>query len=325
MARFIKTKKRRDFEITGVKTPRKLTERPQSPYFHSLMNKVVTLNFPQDGSFNAGLVKFPGKEEYICVYRPSEHRFIASILNKNLSIKPNSYFKFDIGNCADPRLIWTADNRLLMIYSSTSEVGFHRECIRGMVIMDLNKSSEFLNNKPFLVSPPDLEGRQKNWMPFSYDGKIYLIASICPHIIYELDDKTFKSKKLYETSWLNPWMFKEFLRGNTNAVQLEDGNYLGTFHTATWHEKTCYYDNGCYLFEGKPPFKVLKCSNRTYLKAEDAIHPHFRKGSIIRCPFPVGMVRNNNQILISYGDNDSIVKIMETTVQDMMNLMLDVY
>jgi predicted GH43/DUF377 family glycosyl hydrolase len=120
-------------------------------------------------------------------------------------------------------------------------------------------------------------------------------------------------------------MYKEFLRGNTNIVQLNDGNFLGTFHTAVWFNQRCFYDNGAYLFEGKPPFKVLKCANRTYLKAEDATEPHFRKGDILVCNFPVGLVKQDDKLLISYGDNDSVVKIMETTVSKMLNLMLDVY
>ena len=80
-----------------------------------------------------------------------------------------------------------------------------------------------------------------------------------------------------------------------------------------------------YIFEGKPPFKVLKCSNKTYLPAEDAIEPHFRKANSILCPFPVGMVVKKNKVIISYGDNDSCVKILETNLEDLNKLMLEVY
>ena len=161
-------------------------------------------------------------------------------------------------------------------------------------------------------------------MPFVHNNKIYLIASVCPHVIYELNGT--ETKKVFESNWMNPWIFPNlFLRGNTNPIQLDDGNYLGTFHTALWYGKTCYYDNGCYLFSGKEPFKVLKCSNQTYLPAEGAIEPHYRNAGKILCTFPVGMIKENNNILISYGDNDSVVKIMKTTVDDMLKIMLDVY
>ena len=216
-----------------------------------------------------------------------------------------------------------------MVYSSTTKTGLNFECIRGCIIMDLNVSPKFIDAEPFRISPENITTRQKNWMPFIHEGKIYLIASVCPHVIYEMEvdqNNQIACEQKYETSWITPWLFpKEFHRGNTNPVQLDDGNFLGTFHTAKWYGSKCYYDNGCYLFEGKPPFKVLKCSNQTYLPAEGAVERHFRNGGRIKCTFPVGMVKENEKILISYGDNDSIVKIMETTVTDMCKLMLEVY
>ena len=303
----------------------KVVKRPPNTFLTSLATDVTKIKLPERGSFNAGLVKFPNKNEYIMVYRPDEYRFIACVLNEDLNVI-SKYSSFQITNCADPRVIWTPDNKLLMVYSSVDE-SISRECIRGCIIMDLNVSEEFIdNNKPFRISPPSNE-RHKNWMPFVHEEKIYLIASVCPHVIYELklDLPNCVCIKVAETKWINPWMFKEFLRGNTNPVRLDDGNYLSTFHTATWHEGRCFYDNGAYIFEGKLPFRVLKCANCTYLKAEDATEPHFRKVHLIVCTFPVGMVKEDEKLLISYGDNDSCVKIMKTTVEEMKNLMLDVY
>lgn len=318
----LKRKNRTGGVITSI-APRPLNKFLTS----SLADKVTRIELPQKGSFNPGFTKMPDSDDYIMVYRPSEYSFIGCILDKNLKVKKKSYFPFSMTNCADPRLTWLPDKRLLMSYSSTSEVGLKYECIRGSIIMDLNEGTEFIDGKPFRISSSEITTRQKNWMPFINEDKLYMIASVCPHIIYEvkIGDNTASSTQKFENKWYNPWMFNEFLRGNTNVVQLDDGTYLGTFHTASWHGSTCYYDNGCYLFEGKAPFKVLKCSNRTYLSAEDAVEPHVRKKNLIKCTFPVGMVKEDNRLLISYGDNDSVVKIMETTVEDMLGLMLEVY
>jgi len=303
--------------------------RPNQKYLTSLLEDPILIDLPELGSFNAGIVSFPGRDEYIMVYRPDEYSFIACILNKEFEVKKNSYFKFSITNCADPRIIWTPDKKLLMIYSSTDEVGLRYECIRGAIIMDLAISDEFINAKPFRVSPKELTDRQKNWTPFVYKNKIYLVASICPHVIYELillDNNDVHCEKRFETEWLNPWFYQEFLRGNTNPVLMADGNFLGTFHTAVKLGKSMhYYDNGCYVFEGKPPFRVLKCANQTYLPAEAATERHFRKRELIKVDFPVGMIIEGERLLISYGDNDSIVKIMETTVEKMLALTVDVY
>jgi predicted GH43/DUF377 family glycosyl hydrolase len=302
-------------------------DRPPNKYLTSLANDIVRMKFPERGNFNAGLVKMPDGSGYVCVYRPDEYAFVACTLDNDLQVDAKSYVDLGITNCADPRLIWTPDQKLLMIYSSTEEVGIRNECIRGAFIMDLNVSNEFLQAEPFRVSPRNLKERQKNWMPFIHEGVIHLVGSVCPHQIWTLEFNKGEPvcQKKHETTWDHPWMFQEFLRGNTNVIQLDDGNYLGTFHTATWYDKRCFYDNGAYIFEGKPPFQVIKCANRSYLRAEDAVEPHFRKKDLIVCTFPVGLVREEDKLLISYGDNDSVTKIMRTTLDEMLDLMVDIY
>lgn len=304
----------------------KMTPRPDYKYLTNLATNVTRIVMPEKGAFNPGLVKIPNSNDFIMVYRPDEYGFIGCVLDSKFEVYSDSYFRFNITNCADPRIIWTPEGKLLMIYSSTTGTGLNYECIRGAIIMDLNEGISFKQPVPFRVSPESLTARQKNWMPFIHDGELLLVASICPHIIYKFDLNTLKCEKLSEYSWISPWFYsKEFLRGNTNPVLLKNGNYLGTFHTAVWNNKRCYYDNGCYVFEGKYPFKVIKCANKTYLPAEGAIEPHFRNGKTIVCTFPVGMVREENKLFISYGDNDSVVKIMETSVDEMLSLTLDIY
>jgi predicted GH43/DUF377 family glycosyl hydrolase len=283
--------------------------------------RIIRLPFPS-GSFNAGLVELPGTDRFICVYRPDEMSFTACFLDSNLNLIPGTQFSLGINNCADPRLVWIND-KLLMIYSSI-DLGTKIEAIGGGVIMDLVKSTDFIRPTVFRVSPPG-DVRQKNWMPFITDGRIYLIASVKPHIIYELSMADLSCRKVYETPWLSPWFSTEFMRGNTNPVQLADGNWLGTFHTVQRVGDMYYYDNGCYVFEGVAPFRVLRCSNRSYFKAEDAVEPHYRKAGLITVNFPVGMVRLENRLLISYGDNDSAVKILDTTVSEMLATTLAVY
>ena len=78
------------------------------------------------------------------------------------------------------------------------------------------------------------------------------------------------------------------------------------------------------LFRSKPPFKPLFAGSKTYLRAEAAKEPHFRKEELIVCVFPIGMVKKDDKILISYGDNDSCVKILETTLEEIKKTMLEV-
>lgn len=296
-------------------------KRPPTHLLTSTAVRTTRLDLPH-GCFNAGLVAIPGTTDYVSVYRPDEHTFTACVLNEKFEIRERT--PLGITNCADPRLIWVGD-KLLMVYSSYDTGSFKNECIRGAVIAwmsggDLN----FKKLQSFRISMPG-EVRQKNWTPFVVDGKIYLTASIKPHLVYELPEIGRFAQPCSESEWEAPWFNTEFFRGNTNPVRLDDGNYLGTFHTVVKDGPMHYYDNGCYVFEATPPFKVVRCGTKTFLPAEAAVEPHFRKAGKIKVCFPVGMVREGNRVLVSYGDNDSSVKIMETTVADMLGTTVEVY
>lgn len=309
--------------------PEVFVPRPDPALLTSLLQSPTRLPFPA-GAFNAGLIAFD--DRYICVYRSSEVEFTGCVLDKDLDIEPGSY-RFQLSNCADPRLVWTPDNRLLVIYSSVDE-GMSHEFIAASILMDRNESDRFIDTLPIRLSPKGSGGRQKNWMPFICDGAVYVIASVCPHVVYRLKttaDASFELGQRYETNFSPPWFNRHQLRGNTTAIALDDGTYLGTFHTAMFqppllpmHRRSVFYDNGCYVFEGQPPFKVLRCANRTYLPAESAVEPPFRKAGEIQVNFPVGAVREGDEILISYGDNDSCVKIMRTTVAALLDTTLEV-
>jgi predicted GH43/DUF377 family glycosyl hydrolase len=297
--------------------------RPDKDFLTTVNAKFIKIDIPEKGSFNAGLVELDD-DHYVCVYRPNELKFVGCILDKNYKVVEKSYHKFNINKCADPRLIWTKDNQLLMIYSYIENDKYETEYMRGTVIMDNRSSGKFVEGTSFRISPAHMNSRQKNWMPFDYKGRIHVISSVCPHEVYEIDNN-FNCKKVFETSWASPWKIQAHLRGNTNAVRLDDGNYLGTFHTAMINRQKHHYDNGVYLFSGEPPFKVLKCANRTYLPADAACEMPFRKANEIACIFPIGMVRKKDKIIISYGDNDSAVKIAEYKLQDLLNTMVSVH
>jgi predicted GH43/DUF377 family glycosyl hydrolase len=300
----------------------KNNKRLNARFFTRVNGKFHRIKLKENGSFNGAIAQCDGNK-IVCVFRSDEQRFVACYLDQNYNVIKDSYYDLDMKNCADPRILWNEKDQLILFYASIDEVGFEKEHIRGCVIMDNRNNGNFVNSSSFRVSPHELEGRQKNWMPFNYNDKIYLIASVCPHIIYELQDGE-NCNKICHTEWKSPWLIKEPLRGNTNAVLLPDGNYLATFHTSVHHNNIRHYDNGCYLFSGKPPFNVLKCANRTYLPAEAACEKHFRRENEIVCNFPLGMIYEKNKVIISYGDNDSSVKIAEYGLQDLLNTMVSV-
>ena len=315
-------------------------KRPPAGVLTSLLqpDRVKRLELPH-GCFNAGLINDPLTGGYICVYRPDERSFSLCLLTGDLQIVPGSHRPLGITNCADPRLAWWG-HRLLMVYSSHDTGTYKNECIRAAVLAEYAQgpgaSMKWLPVEPFRVSMPG-EARQKNWTPFVGAGnRLFLVASIRPHTIYELKEPGCFAHPFCETEWDSPWFHDEFFRGNTPPVYLQghgmsdsglrDGAFLGTFHTVQkTTQKLHHYDNGCYVFSAKPPFRVLRCARRTYLPAEAATEPHFRKAGLIQVCFPVGMVERDGKLLISYGDNDSSVKIMETTVKEMLTTTVELY
>lgn len=311
--------------IRRIKTP--TFRRPATPLLTSLIgdNNVTRLDLPH-GCFNAGLTPIPNEPGYICVYRPDEASFSAVLLDRHLKPEPGLHRPLGITNCADPRLVWIG-NELLMVYSSRDTGTYKTECIRGAVIGRAAPNFRFIKAQPFRISLPSGE-RQKNWMPFVLNNTVYLISSIKPHFVYELSANGCFATPRCEYEWESPWFSSEFLRGNTNALQLDDDTFLATFHTVIKNDRMHYYDNGCYTFEAKPPFRVLRCGVRTFLPAEAATEPHFRKSGQIKVCFPVGLVKKHddpNRVLISYGDNDSSVKILDTTVAEMLATTVELY
>lgn len=319
---------RRIYRKSGLirRNPEKDVPRPAAEYLTNEIANTTRINLPH-GCFNAGLAAGQDPSKLIMVFRPDEYAFSVCRLYRNDFQLAGPAITLGITNCADPRLIWMPDGRLMVIYSSfDNDPKDPVECMRGAYVFDpaVHETSFISPVVPFRISPPGLP-RQKNWMPFLFEGELYLVASVRPHIIYKWEGPDKPATQVHETSWLSPWFLQEFKRGNTNIIQMPDGNYLGTFHTVQLNHQMHYYDNGCYVFEGKPPFRVLRCSRRCYLPAEAAIEPHFRKEGRITVCFPVGMVAEDNKLLISYGDNDSSVKIAETTIERMLSTTLPVY
>jgi len=309
-----------------------LQKRSDKPYLHSIKGKKTKLELSEKGSYNGSILNI--EEKILCVYRENNIELAACFLNKDYKVTHNYFYKLKLQHIAmDPRLIITPDNKVLLSYTKIPfDNRKEREVTAANIIMDLNVSkNNFFINKEITVTPPNLSGHQKNWVPFVYDGGTFFVANVCPHEVYEIDVTGKKESVLkYRTEWKHTWFNYKQLRGSTNPVLLTDGNYLSTFHTVDSvvyigekHYYDQYYDNGFYIFEGRPPFKPIFCAIKTYLRAEDASEPwNFRRKDKILCTFPVGMTIDKEKICISYGDNDSCVKILETNLKNAYETMV---
>jgi len=261
-------------------------------------------------AFNPSVINFG--EKYICAFRSQEFKCTACILDKNFIVDETSFFTFNLDPCVDSRLLWALNGDLLAFYASPVP-DMYKEHIRASVIMKKD-SGKFSNNEHFRVSPQN-DPRHKNWCPFISNGKMYITDTVKPHKVYEVEFGKAVANPII-SNWTSKW-YKPLLekRGSTNAVNLGNGMCLGTFHTIDGK----YYDNGLYLFEDKPPFKVLQCSSQPFLKAEDST-PCTRWQYTI-CAFPMSMIKKGENIIISYGENDNACKIFKIALSDMLDIL----
>lgn len=165
----------------------------ESLFLTTIPSKIIKLDFPQAGSFNAGILDLGNK--ILCVYRPNEYEFIACFLNYEYKVIDDFYYKFKMHGVTDPRIIRTPDNKVLMSYSMKFD-NCNTESIAGTIIMDLSKSdTEIFEDKTIRISPKEIVSRQKIGC-LLFMKKLYFIANIHPHEIYEVHTESIiKSQK----------------------------------------------------------------------------------------------------------------------------------
>ena len=64
----------------------------ESTFLTTIKSKIIRIDFPQAGSFNAGILDLGNK--ILCVYRSNEYEFIACFLNYEYKVIDDFYYKF---------------------------------------------------------------------------------------------------------------------------------------------------------------------------------------------------------------------------------------
>jgi hypothetical protein len=289
---------------------------PPSPVIKENRSNIIKLELPQKSAFNPSMVPFDNG--YLVAYRYGDgHLVDVCRIDKDFKVVGPA-INLKLPNPTDPRLFWAPGGEELLCFYSTG-AGGNNEYIKVAKIVDLSESREIRVYNDLRVSPTSLKDRQKNWNPFIHDDKIYLIGQINPHEIWKMyrHNEKVEVRLVSSTDWESLWMIdSNSFRGNTNAVEVDEG-MLCTFHSTEWVKNKVYYDNGVYLFDKNPPFKVLGCAIIPYLRAEDAITKHARSAHIV-CTFPCSIIKDGDRVLVIYGCNDSASWVLDTTVDELM-------
>jgi hypothetical protein len=273
---------------------------------------VTTLALPEPGAFNGAVGRGAAGGAYICVYRADERTFAACELASDLSFAAASHSTLSLPHGVDPRLV--RHQGKLWVFFSVPVPDRSYECIHAA---ELQRTADgYACGPAFRITPPSL-GRQKSWLPFDAGDALYCVSHINPHTVWRIEglgngpDPSLV--KVAEEAWRPPEPWSEELRGNAPPLRLTTDAFLGTFHMSPLRNGVACYENGCYTFSAKPPFEVRSCSTSAYLESCDARAAHTRRRGEINGTFPLGLVRDDGDVLISFGDNDSAVRVLRTT------------
>jgi len=230
----------------------------------------------------------------------------------------------------DPRLI-TISGRLYMVYSNTWKLP--AETVRRVFIAKL----EF-NGQNFIVKQPEpllkFESNEKrkfekNWVPFEYQGQLFLSYSLNPHKILEPIFGHKSCKNIATTKMKSYWQWGE-LRGGTPALITDEG-YLAFFHTSkdikSIHSQgKCipHYFMGAYLFEKTPPFAIKKISRRIIVGENFYKGKEYETWKPLRVVFPCGYIFDENFIWITFGRQDNEMWMVKIDKQKLFESLVPV-
>ena len=226
------------------------------------------------------------------------------LLQRNFEITCGS------SNAQDPRLI-IVNKKLYVVYSNIVTNGL--TCVGRMIAAEV-----YQTNNNFLIYDPtpflffdgeNINKKEKNWTPFSYNNKLYLAYSINPHIIFTpsfiLDSCTTVASTQANINW--PW---GQLRGGSQAL-LVNGQYLSFFHSVKALQSVqsggklmTHYFMGAYTFDPAPPFALNAISPHPIVAKAFYNGPMYVNWEPLCEVFPCGYVFDANNIYVTYGRQD---------------------
>lgn len=232
--------------------------------------------------------------------------------------KPYKLFMRSDESLAPPRLedgrLITVGDHLYLVYSDNPEQYISKGGFR-MYVAELHfdgKKFRVKNNERLSSFEGNKKNqREKNWVPFDYEGSLLLAYSLTPHrIFYPLLDGSEHCESCAFSKSLITWSWGA-LRGGTPAL-LDDGHYLAFFHSSkrmvTAHsagKEANHYFIGAYTFSCTFPFTITRMSK------QPIIGKRFYEGKEyapywgpVRVVFPCGFIMDNKYIWITYGRQD---------------------
>lgn len=212
----------------------------------------------------------------------------------------------------DGRLVAVNDT-LYLVYSNNNDTYITAGGFRLFIAELIEENNYFTVHNPEKIARYDGEipgRREKNWVPFNYDGRLMLAYSLNPHLIFHPIRGTGSCETITTSKGDMDWKWGE-LRGGTPAL-LHEGEYFGFFHTFIRMESVHsdgrimpHYFMGAYTFQKAPPFAITRISPEPIIGKSFYHGPkHSPYWGSVRVIFPGGYIYDDNFVWVSYGRQD---------------------
>jgi len=157
---------------------------------------------------------------------------------------------------------------------------------------------------------------EKNWTPFSHDGKLLCCYSFDPHTVFNL----LQPKRSMVCSEGIQWNHG-IIRGSTPPVRLNEDEYLSIFHSRRRDigppGKMRYYA-GAYCFSAKEPFEITRYTKLPIFAGSEKDK---QWDYSLCCVFPCGLVVSGDTALISMGSNDMECAVAKVDIEELLSKM----
>lgn len=220
----------------------------------------------------------------------------------------------------DGRLLGVGEKIYLFYNDNTTSVRSSQEMFIAEIVEEAGLF-RFKEPAKHLTYSGSQQKVEKNWSPFAYEQKIYVVYRIQPHTILEIDLETGVCQEVAETKSALSWQFGE-MRGGTPAY-LVDGEYISFFHSSKKgfasnpDEKTRrIFFMGAYTFESSPPFSIKAMTPKPLGTVE-----YYRDDNSEKIVYPSGLVIEKDFIYVAWGKNDAQVCITLFDREKLLSLM----
>lgn len=178
------------------------------------------------------------------------------------------------------------------LYSNHILIDFNNNIIPVISKIDIEKRKMFILGKIKLNLK--LKNVEKNWVFFEKNNKLYLIYSVNPMVVFEIDIEDLTSTKIKDEFFDLDWSINGYLSSSTNPIKISNNRYIMGIHTRDSHS---IYHQGFLTFDDE--FNIIKSSKFPYASGGDidVIHKNVIYTSSI--------FLDGNKLICFAGDGDT--------------------